>query len=206
MTIRNHLTLEIAAFLGGSFVILGVCLFCYYSLEACTVSGVAVSCLNCYFLVSEYTYYMKSVSYGKQSLVMITIQPTYTDVITSWDIVTTIDTPTILTLNLHTKSGIGKKHIAVLRAKNFPEMKIITKFRLTQAFIFSKLRQGELYTIYVKAYSKGQLPWIREYTYVDFTYPAVVQQSDGELPLDVKPSTLTWKFYSLGVKHNWVIS
>ena len=149
---------------------------------------------------------MKSVSYDKQSLVMITIQPTYTDVITSWDIVTTIDDPTVLTLNLHTKSGIGKKHIAVLRAKNFAELKIITKFRLTQAFIFSKLRQGELYTIDVKAYSKGQLPWIREYTYVDFTYPAVVNQSDGTLPLDVKTSTLTWKFWSVGVKHNWVIS
>ena len=167
-----------------------------------------MSKFNC-FLVSEYTFYMKSLSYDKESLALITIQPTFTDVITSWSIDTTIDNPTNLTLNLQTKSGTGKKHQAILRANNFEEMTITTQFRLSQSFTFTSLREGELYTIDVKAFSRGDFPLIREYTYVESTYPGKVYSypwfPNGQLQ-DVQTSTLTWVFRSQGVKHQWVLS
>ena len=149
---------------------------------------------------------MKSVSYDKESLKLIVIRPTFTDVINSWSINTTSDDPTVLTLNIETKSGVGKKHKAVLRAYNFPEKKIITRFRLSQSFIFNSLREGEFYTIDLTAYSKGTLPLIREYTYNDFTYPAQPQLGNSGQPEVVQTTSLTWQFWSMGVKHNWVLS
>ena len=162
--------------------------------------------MSCSF-VSEYTFYIKSLSYDKESLVLIIIQPTFTDIISSWSIDTIIDNPTVLTLNLQTKSGTGKKHRVILKADNFEEKKITTKFRLSQAFTYSSLREGEFYIIEVTAFSGGDRPWIREYTYVESTYPAHVQLHPiSPQPQDVQTSTLTWQFCSEGVKHQWVLS
>ena len=160
---------------------------------------------SCSF-VSEYTFYMKSLSYDKESLALVTIQPTFTDVITSWSIDTTIDNPTVLTLNLQTKSGTGKKHRAILRANNFEEVTISNEFRLSQSFTFTSLREGELYTIDVEAFSRGNLSLIREYSYVESTFPARAQLHSSTQPQGVETSTLTWQFWSEGVTHQWVLS
>ena len=150
---------------------------------------------------------MKNLSYDKESLVLITIQPTFTDVISSRSIDTTIDNPKVLTLNLETKSGVGKKHRTILRANNFEEITKISPFRLSQSFTYTSIREGEFYTIDVTAFSRGDHSLIRNYTYVRSTFPAQVQlDTSSTQPEDVQTSTLTWRFWSEGMKHQWVLA
>ncbi|XP_063722358.1 uncharacterized protein LOC134848777 [Symsagittifera roscoffensis] len=126
----------------------------------------------------EYTIFVKSVSHGKESLILEVVHPTFTDV-TSIDTTSSPNTPKQFTIYHNTASGVGWQHEVFIdsrgtrvvpRLYNFP-------FQLSQVWDIHHasgnlmLQGGVFYTINITAYSQGETPVVRKYYTEEITYP-----------------------------------
>ena len=151
--------------------------------------------------ISDYKFYLKSNSHWKSSAVLEVSQALYTDVIT-YNVSTTIEAPTEINFTIGTESGLGSFHKAILIGQNSLPQQPKKPFSLYQVFTYSELSQGDYHTVDLTAFSLGDTPVTRKYSYEVVTYPDRPYHSG---PVGYGRTTIVFGFGVNGIVHTWRI-
>ena len=146
---------------------------------------------------------MWATSYDKEGSKLFFPQSTYTDEI-SCDIISTTMDPRRLEVQFTTKSGTGVKQNLILTADTIiPRLKKLD-FKLVQIVEFVDVTPGDFYTLEIEAVSKGENSLRRKHECEAIAYPAKPDVVQSQILSTY--STIHVEFFSVGVRHQYVIT